>query len=162
MDLYQHSFIGAATSVFFLSLHVSETEEDTSWKFCTSVVGHNDVIYVKHEANPRWRPLLIWPGMNHGRTDENKLLLFWNSALTDVWNLSLSSDMECACLWLACVCMLSACVGAHSGPDRNDHTHLDHRHHHLVSNGNAAASGRHSFSSCVCVGGGVVRFGWRT
>ncbi|XP_040006286.1 stromal interaction molecule 1b isoform X1 [Xiphias gladius] len=58
--------------------------------------------------------------------------------------------MECACLWLACVCMLSACVGAHSGPDRNDHTHLDHRHHHLVSNGNAAASDLCTIDQQLC------------
>ncbi|XP_040906767.1 stromal interaction molecule 1-like isoform X2 [Toxotes jaculatrix] len=45
--------------------------------------------------------------------------------------------MECVCVWLVCVCMLSVCVGAHSGLDRGDH--LDHQHHHLVSNGNAAS-----------------------
>ncbi|XP_071362573.1 stromal interaction molecule 1-like isoform X2 [Trachinotus anak] len=48
--------------------------------------------------------------------------------------------MECVCVWLMCVCMLSVCVEAHSGSERrSDHTHLDHQHHPLVSNGNAAS-----------------------
>ncbi|XP_030294009.1 stromal interaction molecule 1-like isoform X3 [Sparus aurata] len=49
------------------------------------------------------------------------------------------SDMEGVCVWLVCVCMLGACVGAHSSLDRGDHAHLDHQHHHPVSNGNAAS-----------------------
>ncbi|XP_069565766.1 stromal interaction molecule 1b isoform X2 [Brachyistius frenatus] len=47
--------------------------------------------------------------------------------------------MECVRAWLACVCVLSVCVGAHDGFDRNDHAHLDRQLHHLVSNGNAAS-----------------------
>ncbi|KAF3705488.1 Stromal interaction molecule 1 Precursor [Channa argus] len=39
------------------------------------------------------------------------------------------------CPWLVCVCLLSACVGAHSGLDRSDHAHTDQ----LVSNDNAAS-----------------------
>uniref|UniRef100_A0A8D3AGM7 Stromal interaction molecule 1b n=1 Tax=Scophthalmus maximus TaxID=52904 RepID=A0A8D3AGM7_SCOMX len=35
--------------------------------------------------------------------------------------------------------MVSVCVGAHGGLDGSDHAHLDHQHHHLVSNGNAAS-----------------------
>ncbi|KAM8741754.1 stromal interaction molecule 1b isoform 2-T2 [Acanthopagrus schlegelii] len=47
--------------------------------------------------------------------------------------------MEGVCVWLVCVCMLGVCVGAHSSLDRGDHAHLDHQHHHPVSNGNAAS-----------------------
>ncbi|KAM3601789.1 uncharacterized protein V6R79_018977 [Siganus canaliculatus] len=47
--------------------------------------------------------------------------------------------MEGVCVWLLCVCTLSACVRAHTSLDRSDHTHLDHHHYHLVSNGNAAS-----------------------
>ncbi|XP_044077264.1 stromal interaction molecule 1-like isoform X4 [Siniperca chuatsi] len=47
--------------------------------------------------------------------------------------------MEGVCVWLVCVCVLSVCVGAHSSLDRSDHAHLDHQHHHLVSNGNRAS-----------------------
>ncbi|XP_036975253.1 stromal interaction molecule 1-like isoform X3 [Acanthopagrus latus] len=47
--------------------------------------------------------------------------------------------MEGVCVWLVCVCILGVCVGAHSSLDRGDHAHLDHQHHHPVSNGNAAS-----------------------
>ncbi|KAM7397438.1 hypothetical protein PAMA_005636 [Pampus argenteus] len=47
--------------------------------------------------------------------------------------------MECVCVWLVCACLLSVCLGAYSGLDRSDHAHLDHEHHDLVSNGNAAS-----------------------
>ncbi|XP_020488958.1 stromal interaction molecule 1 isoform X1 [Labrus bergylta] len=47
--------------------------------------------------------------------------------------------MECVCVWLLCVCVLSICVGDHASLDRSDHAHLDHHHHHLVSNDDAAS-----------------------
>ncbi|XP_076606278.1 stromal interaction molecule 1-like isoform X1 [Chaetodon auriga] len=47
--------------------------------------------------------------------------------------------MEGVCVWLVCVCMLSACVEAHSSLDRSDHAHPDHQHYHLVSSGSAAS-----------------------
>ncbi|CAK6982195.1 stromal interaction molecule 1-like isoform X5 [Scomber scombrus] len=44
------------------------------------------------------------------------------------------------CVLLVCVCAFGVSVDAHSGLDRSsDYTHLDHQHHHSVSNGNAAS-----------------------
>lgn len=59
-------------------------------------------------------------------------------------------DMECVCVWLVCVCMLRMCVEAQSSLDKGDHDHLDHQHHHLVSDGNAASGKTHSGRVCVC------------
>lgn len=56
----------------------------------------------------------------------------------------LPPDMECVCVWLVCVCILRMCVEAHSSLDKGDHDNLDHQHHHLVSDGNAASGKTHS------------------
>ncbi|XP_075888186.1 stromal interaction molecule 1b isoform X2 [Nelusetta ayraudi] len=43
-------------------------------------------------------------------------------------------------VWLVCLCALHVCVEAHSPQlDKSDHGHLDHRHHHLVSDDNTAS-----------------------
>ncbi|XP_070699462.1 stromal interaction molecule 1-like isoform X2 [Pempheris klunzingeri] len=58
--------------------------------------------------------------------------------------------MEGVCVWLVCVCVLSECVGARGSLDRSDHAHLDHQHHHLVSNGNNAASDLCAIDQQLC------------
>lgn len=51
-------------------------------------------------------------------------------------------------VWLVCVCALHMCVEAHSPQlDKSDHGHLDHRHHHLVSDDNSGMT--HSVNVCV-------------
>lgn len=58
------------------------------------------------------------------------------------------SDMGCVRLWLVCVYALHVCIAAHSPQlDDSDHDHLDHLHHHLVSDGSAASGTIH----CQCV-----------
>lgn len=65
--------------------------------------------------------------------------------------LSLHSDMEGVCLWRVCMWMLCVCIGAQSSLDRSDHAHLDHQHHHLASNCDAASGRTHTVSVCLCV-----------
>ena len=82
--------------------------------------------------------LLLWNVWRHS-------VLMWKNVSS-----SHSSDMEGVCVWLVCVCMLGVCVGAHSSLDRGDHAHLDHQHHHPVSNGNAASGRTHTAWDTHC------------
>lgn len=62
----------------------------------------------------------------------------------------LFSDMGCVSMWLVCVCALHMCVEAHSPQlGKSDHDHLDHRHHHLVSDDKTASGITRSASVCV-------------